>query len=93
MRRRARVDANHASIVQALRSTGWVVVDTSRLGNGFPDVLAARRGVVRLVEIKDGEKPPSARALTAAERQLHDALELADVRVQVVSSIEEALAL
>lgn len=62
MRRRARTDRNHAEIVQALRQVGWHVFDTSRLGNGFPDLVIHRGGPVRLVELKD-----KGGALTAAQ--------------------------
>lgn len=93
MRRRARTDANHADIVQALRSVGWTVIDTSRMGEGFPDALAARAGQLRLVEIKDGSKPPSKRALTKDEAQLHEILRLAGAPVVIISNVDEALSL
>lgn len=93
MRRRARVDANHGAIVDALRRVGWIVVDTSRLGRGFPDLLAARRGVIKLVEVKDGAKPKSRQALTEDERALHGVLALAGVPVSIVTSVEDAVRL
>lgn len=93
MRRRARTDANHASVVQALRSAGWTVVDTSRLGGGFPDLLAAKHGRIELIEVKDGRKRPSERALTMAEIKVCDALDKAGVRVRIVTSVEEAVSL
>lgn len=52
MRRAARIDGTHAEVVETLRKCGWTVHDTSRLGGGFPDVVASRAGIVRLVEIK-----------------------------------------
>jgi hypothetical protein len=93
MRRRAKVDANHASVVQALRSVGWTVFDTSRLGNGFVDAVAARRGRVEFIEIKDGHKVPSARKLTAKESSFHQACQLAGVTVRIIESVSEALEL
>ena len=39
MRRAARKDANHASIVAELESYGIVVFDCSQVGNGLPDIL------------------------------------------------------
>ena len=68
MRQAARTDANHQEIMKAFRACGFSVHDTSKLGNGFPDltVYRPRNGVV-LVEIKDGTKPPSKRRLTPAE--------------------------
>ncbi len=66
----ARVDSNQTAIVKHLRSLGWTVHITSRLGDGFPDLAVTREGwgsFAALVEIKDGSKPPSARKLTPAE--------------------------
>jgi|TARA_R110002110_G_scaffold344363_2_gene554318 hypothetical protein len=53
--------------MRALRRAGWAVHDTSRLGGGFPDLVAGRDGRVVLIEVKDGAKPPSAKRLTPAE--------------------------
>lgn len=52
MRRAARVDANHAEIVSALRKCGFQVLDLSRVGGGCPDLLVCRAGKIRLVEVK-----------------------------------------
>lgn len=93
MRRRAKVDANHAAVVQALRAAGWCVQDTSRLGGGFPDLVIAKGGRVELVEVKDGAKPPSARLLTMAEIKVCDDLLRAGVRVRIVDSVEQAVRL
>jgi hypothetical protein len=65
--RAARIDANHAEIVSALRRTGCSVQSLAGVGVGCPDILAGRSGVMVLMEIKDGAKPPSARRLTAAQ--------------------------
>jgi hypothetical protein len=48
----AKVDGNHGLLVEALRAYGWVVRDTSRVGQGFPDLLIAKRGRTVLVEVK-----------------------------------------
>ena len=45
MRTRARLDANHNEVVKALRQAGISAWSTAALGNGFPDVIAARCGV------------------------------------------------
>ena len=47
-----RVDANHSEIVDALRATGWAVKDTSRVGEGFPDLVIEKNLLVLLAEVK-----------------------------------------
>lgn len=71
MRRRARVDANQPAIVATLRQCGFAVAHCHTVGNGFPDLVIARRGWTGLVEIKDADKPPSARKLTPDEAEFH----------------------
>lgn len=68
MRRRARVDGNHAEIVKALRAIGASVQDLSRVGDGCPDLAVGYHGKTILLECKDGSKPPSARDLTADQK-------------------------
>lgn len=72
MRRAARIDANQPVTVKALRDAGMTVAVTSALGKGFPDLAVGFRGLTCLVELKDGDKPPSARALTADETNFRD---------------------
>ncbi len=71
MRRRGRVDENHAAIVSLLRSFGCSVISTAGVGDGFPDVVVGFHGVTHLIEIKDGEKSPSRRRLTDDEKEWH----------------------
>lgn len=72
MRRKARVDDNHAEIVARFRSwPGVSVADTSRLGSGFPDLVVGLAGLSLLVEVKDGSKSPSRRRLTKEENEFH----------------------
>jgi hypothetical protein len=89
-RRAARVDDNHHAIVSAMRDCGAKVLSLAPLGYGIPDLLVlTRRYGLRLVEVKDGSKPPSARALTRKQQEFH-----ADWRVvSVVTSVDEAVAL
>lgn len=71
--RAAKVDSNQAEIVGAFRKLGCVVFPTHMVGKGFPDIVVrCNSGKVRLVEIKDGAKPPSARKLTEAEAEFHE---------------------
>lgn len=93
MRRRARTDANHADVRDALRVAGWTVIDTSRAGDGFPDLVALKHGRIEFVEVKDGSKPPSERRLTAAEAQLAKRFLAAGVAVRIVTTIDEAVSL
>lgn len=73
MRRKGRVDANQAVIVQALRDIGASVAVTSSLGDGFPDLVVGFRGFNYLLEVKDGAKPLSKRILTDDEQVFFDA--------------------
>jgi Holliday junction resolvase len=50
-----RVDLNHQEVVKTLRSFGAGVVDMSRVGQGFPDLLVHYKGQCVLVEVKSGE--------------------------------------
>ena len=68
---RKRTDANHQAIVATLRDLGVPVVDTSHVGKGFPDCVALIYDRIFLIEIKDGSKAPSKRALTAAQQDFH----------------------
>lgn len=53
MRRRAKVDGNHADMVAALRARGYLVLSLASLGQGVPDLLTCdASGVLRLVEVK-----------------------------------------
>lgn len=72
MRRAARVDANHSEIASEYRRLGCSVRSTAALGDGFPDLCIGYGGLTALVEVKDGAKPPSARALTPDEKAFRD---------------------
>lgn len=64
----AKVDANQGEIVKALRKVGATVKSLAAVGKGCPDLLVGFRGGNYLIEVKDGEKPPSKRALTKDQR-------------------------
>lgn len=84
-----RVDRNHWEICAALRELGWAVFSTASVGNGFPDLVAARRGVLKLIEVKDGTKPASARKLTDDEAIYHAMMAAAGCPVVIVESLED----
>lgn len=71
MRRAAKVDANHAAIVQALRDAGCTVQSLAAVGDGCPDLLVGVAGMTAILELKDGSKPPSARTLTPDQLRWH----------------------
>lgn len=50
--RAARVDANQNEIVKALRDAGASVAITSRVGDGFPDLVVGFREETYLMELK-----------------------------------------
>ena len=91
MRRAAKVDANQAEIVAALRAAGCGVLDLSKVGNGCPDLLVHAPTYPwrhYLLEVKDGKKPPSERKLTPAQEKFHERWK---GWIHFVKSPEEAL--
>ena len=88
--RRHKRDRNHRQIQEALRSVTYPVEDTSRFGKGWPDIIARHRKTkaVVFIEIKDGNKSPSARKLTPDEEAFAARWEGVWV---VVTNIDEAL--
>ena len=81
----ARRDANEGEIVEALRRAGCSVIRLHAV-----DLLVGRRGQNWLMEVKDGNKPPSARKLTPTQRALRNGWR---GQYTVVTSAEEALEL
>jgi hypothetical protein len=88
MRHANRIDANQNQIVDALRGAGAYVRIISQ-GNGIPDLLVGYNGYTILMEVKDGDKVPSARKLTPAEQKFFD--EWTGGLLVIVNSVEEAL--
>ena len=89
MRRAARTDANQTQIVEALRAIGATVRVISQ-GDGIPDLLVGFKGKTALLEVKDGDKPPSKRVLTPAEQKFFD--EWRGGTLAIVNSVDEAIA-
>ena len=88
MRYANRIDANQNMIVDALRKAGAVVRIISQ-GDGIPDLLVGYKGYTILMEVKDGDKVPSARKLTEPEQKFFD--DWRGGMLAVVNSVEEAL--
>lgn len=63
-RRAARVDANQEALVALFRRLGASVQSLSPVGGGCPDLLVGYQRRTYVVEVKDGEQPPSKRVLT-----------------------------
>jgi hypothetical protein len=89
VRRAARIDGPHTAIVKALRQAGASVLDLRSLGDGAPDLLVGFRGRDCLLEVKNGDKPPSARKLNAGQVEFVTLWRGHPVRV--VHSPDEAL--
>ena len=88
MRRAAKIDANHAEIVKALRTKGASVQSLAAIGKGCPDLLVAYRSNIYLFEVKDGAKAPSQRKLTPMEKEWIDRWQS---KVHIVEDAETAL--
>ena len=85
----SKVDRNQPEIVTALRKAGATVTPTHSAGQGFPDLTVGYRGVTYLLEVKDGNKPPSKRKLTDDQVTWHGEWR---GQVAVVNDVKEALA-
>ena len=91
MRVRARRDDNHTDIVGTFKACHCSVLDTASLGNGAPDlVVALKKNITLLIEIKDGKKPPSARRLTPDELKFRDNWK---GEYRIIESVDDVLAL
>ena len=84
-----RTDSNHAEIIKALRKIpNLSVFSTHEVGKGFPDIVIGYKGINYLIEIKDGNKPPSARKLTDSEVKFHQDWK---GQIKIVNNLDEVL--
>ena len=88
MRKYGRIDDNHTAIVETLRAIGCTVQSLASVGGGCPDLLVSRNGKLWLLEIKDGDKPPSRQTLTADQIIWHNNW---NGVVHIVNNVETAL--
>ena len=88
MRIDAKIDANQNEIVDALRKIGCSVQILSNVGKGCTDLAVGFNNLTLMMEIKDGNKPPSAQKLTPEQVKWHDEWRGSKV---VVNSIESAI--
>ena len=87
-RRAAKRDPNERTILEALRKVGAVCWQLDKPA----DVLCGFRGRFTTLEIKDGSKPASKRALTPAEAEYQAQCAYYHLPHYVVNSPAEALA-
>jgi hypothetical protein len=84
-----RTDSNHAEIIKALRKIpNLSVFSTHEVGKGFPDIVIGYKGINYLIEIKDGNKPPSARKLTDCEVKFHQDW---NGQISIIKNLDELL--
>lgn len=88
MRQAAKTDANQTVIVNALRKAGASVQSLAAVGKGCPDLLVGYGGINYLMEVKDGNKVPSAQKLSIDQEHWHSVWR---GTVHIVKSIDEAL--
>jgi len=88
-KRARKIDSNQPAIVEYLRLCGCSVAITSRLGDGFPDLVVAKWGSTVLVEVKDGSLSPSRRRLTPEEEKFKDGWSGAYFVVESLKDAEE----
>ena len=83
MRRRARVDMNHAEIVDALRRIGCSVQSLASVGDGCPDLLVGYGGRNVLLEVKAPKGRPTSDQMTWGARW--------PGQLGIVRTVEEAI--
>lgn len=88
MRTAARVDANQAEIVRALRAIGASVLYVHQLKNCF-DLLIGYRGRDFKFEIKDPAQPESKRQLTPGEAEFRE--KWRGSPYHIVETVDEAI--
>ncbi len=94
MRKRTnKVDANQNELVELWRGFGAVAIPVSGDPEVGFDVILAFRGKISLVEVKDGNKPPSKQKLTPGELKRKEELESVECKLDIVTTPEEAVAL
>jgi hypothetical protein len=85
--RAKKVDLNQMEIVATLRKIGATVQSLATVGNGCPDLLVGFQGINYLMEVKDGDKVPSAQKLTPDQVKWH--IEWCG-EVHIVRSVDDA---
>lgn len=86
----SRVDKNQPAVVSAFRKLGYFVKHCHETPH-FVDILVIKSGFVGFVEIKDGQKPPSARKLTNGEQGFKDAMDVYGGNWFLVKDLDDVL--
>ena len=86
--RAAKIDANQNEIVSALRKAGCSVQILSNVGKGCTDLMVGFNDLTLPMEVKDGNKPPSAQKLTSDQVAWHSEWKGSKV---VINSAENAI--
>jgi len=86
--RARRTDANQAAIFTEARKVGLRVYDTSGVGRGFPDAVVQYGGATELWEIKNPQRPPSARKYTKAQSKVR----FEGMSARLVMTVDDVLA-
>lgn len=71
MRKIAKTDHNHISLVKDLLKLGGTGFSMHQLGHGIPDYCYGFRGKNYLIEIKNPNNPPSKQKLTMDQLIFH----------------------
>jgi len=72
LRHNARKDANHNELVEILEKGGMVVKDTSKLMQGFPDLLVWHMEAWHFVEIKNPNTAYGKKGLSKSQQKFAD---------------------
>jgi len=84
-RQAAKTDTYHAETRDTLRSLGYIVIDTSRMGEGYPDLVAVDpEGKVTLIEVKS-------KGGTATEAEVEFMLRMVNPAYRIAFSVEQAI--
>lgn len=86
-----KVDANQTEIVSALRQVGAYVQSLASIGKGCPDLLVGYDETWFVLEVKDGNQPPSKQRLTPDELEWAEKANQRGLIVYTVNSVERAL--
>lgn len=88
-----KVDANQPELVALWRTLGCVVIPVTAEPDAGFDVIVCYNGCVELVEIKDGNKPPSKRKLTDGELVRKAELEGVGCALNIIETEDQAMEL